>query len=623
MANAPTNKTKNNPQSNAKSGANSSAKNGASGTAQSVASATLSAADLAQITDVNLRLKITAMVALLQFKTAVNEKLTLELARLKRWQFGRKTEAWHALGGLQQLLLPEALAEDESALALEIEALSTPVAQPDGVAVADADGADSAAATPINAAQHALSTQALALAALKKPKGHGRAPLPAHLPRVIIRHDVADDAGSDNNTTKACNCKRCGTGLVKIGESITEELDIKPLEFFVNQHIRSKYACRCCDTVQAAPMPARIVDGGIPAPGLIAQILVAKYSDHLPLYRQESIYARAGVGLSRQTMGDWVGAAGAALAPLVAAMRKDLLLQDVIHADETTVKLLNWRRPKKGDKERDKTKHRDGTTGMTGKTATSYFWVYRSASLDKVVQKSPVVIFDYQTSREGLHPAAFLADYQGTLMVDGYSGYSALFANGMTALYCWAHVRRKFVDLHVANKSTVVAQALAQIAALYAVEAFIRDKKLDPDTTKVYRQKHAVPILNDLKRWFDATRGRALDNSGLAHAIDYALARWPGLVRYTEDGHFPIDNNPVENALRPIALGRKNWLFLGSPRGGERAACIMSLIATAKANGHDPYAYLKDVLTRLPTHPNRKIYELLPHQWKPASTASA
>ena len=621
MANAPTNKTKNNPQSNAKSGANSSAKNGASGTAQSVASATLSAADLAQITDVNLRLKITAMVALLQFKTVVNEKLTLELARLKRWQFGRKTEAWHALGGLQQLLLPEALAEDESALALEIEALSTPVAQPDGVA---ADGADGAAATPVNAAQHALSTQALALAALKKPKGHGRAPLPAHLPRVIIRHDVADDAGSTDgtntttnaNTTKACNCKRCGTGLVKIGESITEELDLKPLEFFVNQHIRPQYACRCCDTVQAAPMPARIVDGGIPAPGLIAQILVAKYSDHLPLYRQESIYARAGVNLSRQTMGDWVGAAGAALAPLVAAMRKDLLLQDVIHADETTVKLLNWRRPKKGDKDKER-------ASKTGKTATSYFWVYRSASLDKVVQKSPIVIFDYQTSREGLHPAAFLADYQGTLMVDGYSGYSALFANGMTALYCWAHVRRKFVDLHVANKSTVVAQALVQIAALYAVESYIRDKKLDPDATKAYRQCHAVPILNDLKRWFDATRGRTQDNSGLAHAIDYALARWPGLVRYTEDGHFPIANNPVENALRPIALGRKNWLFLGSPRGGERAACIMSLIATAKANGHDPYAYLKDVLTRLPTHPNREISDLLPHCWKPASTASA
>ena len=613
MANAPTNKTKNNPQSNAKSGANSSAKNGASGTAQSAASATLSAADLAQITDVNLRLKITAMVALLQFKTVVNDKLTIELARLKRWQFGRKTEAWQALGGLQQLLLPETLAEDESALALEIEALSTPVAQSDGVADAAADGE---ATTPVNAAQHALSTQALALAALKKPKGHGRAPLPAHLPRVIIRHDVTDDAGSDNNTTKACNCKRCGTGLVKIGESITEELDLKPLEFFVNQHIRPQYACRCCDTVQAAPMPARIVDGGIPAPGLIAQILVAKYSDHLPLYRQESIYARAGVNLSRQTMGDWVGAAGAALAPLVAAMRKDLLVQDVIHADETTVKLLNWRRPKKGGKDKER-------ASKTGKTATSYFWVYRSASLDKVIQKSPIVIFDYQTSREGLHPAAFLADYQGTLMVDGYSGYSALFANGMTALYCWAHVRRKFVDLHVANKSTVVAQALAQIAALYAVESYIRDKKLDPDATKAYRQCHAVPILNDLKRWFDATRGRALDNSGLAHAIDYALARWPGLVRYTEDGHFPIDNNPVENALRPIALGRKNWLFLGSPRGGERAACIMSLIATAKANGHDPYAYLKDVLTRLPTHPNREISDLLPHYWKPASTNSA
>ena len=200
-------------------------------------------------------------------------------------------------------------------------------------------------------------------------------------------------------------------------------------------------------------------------------------------------------------------------------------------------------------------------------------------------------------------------------MVDGYSGYSALFAvdSGITALYCWAHVRRKFVDLHVANKNTVAAHALMQIAALYAVETHIRDKGLEPEATAAYRKLHAVPILNQLKVWFDVTRQRTLDNSGLAHAIDYALARWPGLVRYCTDGHFPIDNNPVENALRPIALGRKHWLFLGTPRVGERAACVMSLIAAAKANGHDLYAYLKAVLTHLPTHPNCDIDALLPH----------
>jgi hypothetical protein len=244
-----------------------------------------------------------------------------------------------------------------------------------------------------------------------------------------------------------------------------------------------------------------------------------------------------------------------------------------------------------------------------GKTQRAYLFAYRTAS----PQTAPITVFDFCTSRSGEHARRFLGDYRGALVVDEFAGYKASFASGVTELGCWAHARRGFFDLQQSNASTQADRALLSIAALYRIEA--EAKGLDPRLRHAYRLEHATPALATLYQWMMEIRPRVANGSGLARALDYTLRRWPALTRYLDDGHYPIDNNPVENAIRPIALGRKNWLFAGSESAGKRAAAIMSLIGTAKQNGHDPYAYLKDVLTRLPTHPDQRIAELLPHRW--------
>jgi transposase len=376
-----------------------------------------------------------------------------------------------------------------------------------------------------------------------------------------------------------------------IGEDVSEQLDAEPARFFVRKHIYPTYACRACVTITVAPTPPAIIERGRPAPGLLAQVLVSKYADHLPLHRQVQIAARSGVTLARSTLADWVSAVGTALEPLVAAMRQDLLRVPVLHADETPLALLD---------------------PGAGQTRRAYLFAYRSAIGD-----TPIVIFDFCSSRSGEHARRFLGDWRGALMVDDFAGYKALFGEGVTELACWAHARRKFYDLHQAGASTAAHTALTYIGALYRVEADARG--LDPPQRYAHRQQHSLPILHAYKAWIDDLRPTVVGNSGLAKALDYSIKRWPALARCWDDGRYPIDNNPIENAIRPIALGRKNWLFAGSQQAGERAAVIMSLIATAKANGHDPYAYLKDVLTRLPTHPDRRIGELLPHRWVPAA----
>ncbi|OZB82252.1 MAG: IS66 family transposase [Halothiobacillus sp. 13-55-253] len=464
--------------------------------------------------------------------------LTHELAYYRRIRFGAKTEAMSA----EQLHL----FEDD--LAQDIAAIEAQLSPP----------ADSQPRTRSRA---------------------GRQPLPDHLPREIHVHEP-----------DSCTCAHCQGPLVKIGEDISEQLDVIPARFFVIRHIRPQYACRSCETITAAPVPPAIIDGGMAAPGLLAWVAVGKYVDHLPLYRLEQIARRSEVNLSRSTMSEWIGRMGIALQPLADRLSELLKQGAVLHADETPVQQLD---------------------PLAGKTRRAYLWAYRSNGMDS---GPPIVVFDYQTSRSGQHAADFLSHWQGTLMVDDYGGYKALFREGVTELGCWAHARRKFFDLQAAGNHPVAGAALTRIARLYVAEEEARD--MNTEARAQHRALHSLPQLQDMHQWFIELRPGVANGGALAKAIDYTLKRWPALIRYAETGHLPIDNNPVENAIRPIALGKKNWLFAGSERAGKRAAAIQSLFATARLNDIEPAAWLKDTLEKLPTWPNSRIDELLPIRQK-------
>ena len=462
------------------------------------------------------------------------QSLTLELAYYKRIRFANKSEQFSAE---QRELFEESWTSDLSAI--EAELPPTDKAEP-------------------------------------KPRSRaGRQPLPDHLPRIEHRHEP-----------ESCQCGECGKALVKIGEDVSEQLDVEPARFFVHRHIRPQYACRQCETVTAAAIPPAIIDGGMAAPGLITWVMISKFADHLPLYRLEQIAARQNVPLSRSTLADWVGRTGAALQPLVDRLMELLLKRAVLHADETPVAQLD---------------------PGAGKTKKAYLWGYRSNDLD---EGPPIVVFDYQSGRSGSHAAAFLDGWQGHLMVDDYGGYKQLFTKGITELGCWAHARRKFFDLHAANGSPIAADALSRIAKLYAIEEQVRGRA--PEEREALRQEQAAPLLEELNAWLHETRQSVAHGSGTAKAIDYSLKRWEALDRYAKSGNLPIDNNPVENSIRPIAVGKKNWLFAGSERAGRRAAAIQTLIGTAKLNGLDPHAWLKETLEKLPAWPNSRIDELLP-----------
>lgn len=411
--------------------------------------------------------------------------------------------------------------------------------------------------------------------AKRQRKRAGRQPLPLELPRIEHRHEP-----------ESCQCGKCGAELVQIGEDVSEQLDVEPARFFVHRHIRPQYACRPCQTVTAALIPPAVIDGGMAAVGLLAWIAACKYLDHLPLYRIEQIAARQGVPLARSTLAEWIGRIGVALQPLADRLAELLRQQTCLHADETPVRQLD---------------------PGSGKTRHAYLWAYRSGVHDG---GPPIVVFDYQTSRAGAHARAFLQGWRGHLMVDDYVGYKALFAEGPTELACLAHIRRKFFDVHAASGSPVAEEALRRIAALYAIEQ--QGAGLDPPQRLALRQKLALPVLAELHAWLLATQRAVAAGSGTAKAVDHALKRWPALERYANSGTLPIDNNPVENAIRPIAIGKKNWLFTGSERAGRRAAAIQSLFATAKLNGLDPARWLAGILERLPTCPNSQIDSLLP-----------
>jgi len=479
--------------------------------------------------------QIAEMATVGAYRAARIKVLEAQLAAMNRALYGRRSEQ---LDPAQRQLFEEALEEDIVAMQTELETLKESPSVP-----------------------------------RRQPK---RLPLPEHLPRVEVRHEPA-----------SCACAQCGNALTSMGEDVTEQLDCKPAEFFVRRHIYPKYACRACETVTTAPSEASVIERGRPAPGLLAHVLVSKYADHLPLYRQQQIYQRSGVELARSTLADWTGAAGVALMPLVDAMKADLLQRSVIHADETPVSLLD---------------------PGAGKAARAYLFAYCATD------GAPITTFDFCTSRSGEHAKRFLGAFRGHLVVDDYSGYKALFTEGITEVGCWAHIRRLFFELHAAKASAHAEPALRQIAELYRIEAQING--LDPPERLARRQREARPVLDAFGQWIDQLSANVSPNSGLAKALAHTRKRWPALVRYVDDAALPIDNNPVERSIRPIAVGRKNWLFAGSKAAGERAAAIMSLIATARQNGYEPYAYLKDVLTRLPTHPDRRIAELPPHRWR-------
>ena len=463
-------------------------------------------------------------------------KLKAEGALLRRRQFAARSEK---LSAEQRDLFDETLAEEIAAIEAELAKLQSPATQP---------------------------------ASDRTKRSRARRELPAHLPRVETRHEPA-----------RCNCEKCGKGLVHMRDHVSEKLSCKPLEFFVRRDIYPQYACRECETVVAEPVPPAIIDRGMAAPDLLAQVVIAKYVDHLPLYRQEAIYARSGIELPRAMLAEWSGACGVALQPLADRLRELMKATAILHADETPVGLLD---------------------PGAGRMRRSYLFAYRTAI------GPPIVIFDFCTSRSGEHARRFLGDWRGTLMVDDYGGYKALFRDGITELGCWVHARRKFFEQYKASGSALAQEALARIAVLYHIEA--QAESMDAQARQAHRQHYAVPVLDAFKTWLVEQRKTTVGNSKTANAMDYTLKRWPALTRYVEDGRYPIDNNAIENAIRPIALGRKNGMFVGAERAGRRAAAIMSLLATAKANGLNPHAWLTDVLTRLPTTRDRDMETLLP-----------
>ena len=393
------------------------------------------------------------------------------------------------------------------------------------------------------------------------------------------------------NSPYACRSVFNRRRLKRISEDVAEKLDYTPGVFTVERHVRGKWACASCQTITMAPVPAHVIDKGIPTAGTLAQVLVAKYADHLPLYRQEAIFARAGLAIARSTLSQWVGSCGVQLQPLADAMKAMVLIQPVLHADETPIAMLS---------------------PGAGKTHRAYLWAYASTQYSDL----KAVLYDFAPSRSGSHARSWLGDWCGTLVCDDFSGYKASFEQrDVTEAGCLAHARRKFYELHVKHDSPIEKEALLWFGKLYEVEREVAD--LDIEERQRLRQAKSRPIADGLHRWLVLQKQKVSVGTATAKAIDYSLRRWSALTHFIDHGAVPADNNWVENQIRPWALGRANWLFAGSLRAGQRAATIMSLIQSAKMNGHDPYAYLKDILARLPTHKADRIDEILPHRWTP------
>lgn len=493
--------------------------------------------------------RIAIQAQAIRFKDAKLEKITFELARLKAWRFGAKAEAMNAQ---QRQMFEEAMAEDEASLEAQLLALQ---------------GAIPATFAPSQ----------------EPPKRQPRRQaLPEHLRRVEHHHEP-------ESTT--CAAPGCAQPMVRIGEDVSERLDIIPAEFFVHRHIRGKWVCKCCKTLVQEPVQPQVIDKGMPAPGLVAHTLVSRFVDHIPYYRQETINARSGVHTPRSTLAAWSGAGGAELQPLFDVHREFVLGSQVLHVDETPVNMLD---------------------PGAGKTKRAYIWAYARGRFDAL----PGVAYDFCVGRAAKFPIAFLGEWSGTLVRDEYSAYDSVARlHERKAAGCLAHARRKYDELIKDNRSPVATQAVQRIAMIYRVEHEARE--LSAEDRLACRRSRAQPLWDELFVWLKLERSRVAEGSAIAKALDYSLNHWAALTAHLQDGQLPVDNNHIENLMRPWAMGRKAWLFCGSDLAGQRAAVVMSLVMSAKLNGHDPWAYLKDVLTRLPTHMNSRIDELLPHRWQP------
>ena len=419
--------------------------------------------------------------------------------------------------------------------------------------------------------------------------------LPAHLPRETRHYRPETTAAHHDTAEQPCGCTACGGRLRQIGQDVSEQLEYVPSRFKVIRHVRPKLACVSCQTIFQAEAPSRPIARGMAGPGLLAHVMVSKYCDHTPLYRQSGIYARGGVHIDRSTMMGWVDQGDALLDPLVAALGRYALAGAKVHADDTPVKVLDPGR---------------------GRTKTGRLWVYVRDDRPAASSDPPAVWFRYSPDRKGEHPQGHLNSFKGILQADAYGGWGKLYESGrIREAACWAHARRPFWDLHLSlgrATGTVAEQALQRIAALYKIEAEIRGQV--PEERRRQRQARAGPLLKELHAWLSAMVGRVSAKSELAAAIGYSLTRWQALTRYLDDGRIEIDNNAAERALRGVSLGRKNYLFMGSDAGGEHAAAIYSLVESAKLNGLDPEGYLREVLGRIADHPINRIDELLP--WK-------
>jgi transposase len=493
-------------------------------------------------------------------KTLQIEHLKAQLAVLRRARFGRSSEK----------------------LDREIEQLELLIGEfEEGVAESEArsEQADDKKASPVSA----------------KPRNHkptGRKPLPAHLPREQITHAPQGE----------CPC--CGgTVLRKISDVVTEVLEYVPSTFKVVQHVRPTMSCRACETIMQAPLPSFPIERGRPGPGLLAHIAVSKFADGLPLYRQSEIYARQDVDIDRSTMAEWMGRTAALLYPLTEAIGQYVRAGTVLHADDTTVPVLEPGR---------------------GSTRTGRLWALVRDERPFAGTAPPAAFYLYSPDRRGEHAAALLGSCRGFLHADGYAGFNALFADDpktgqprLSEVGCWAHARRKIYEVYEETASPLAKEALERIAELFAIEARVNGRP--PPERLAARQQDAVPLLKELKVFLEKALSQISGKSTLAQAIRYSLSRWTALTRYTTDGRLEMTNNAVERAIKPLVIARKNYMFAGSDSGGIRAAAFHTLIQSARMNGRDPEAYLRDVLARIADHPINRISELLPWNWNPTT----
>ena len=499
---------------------------------------------------------LAAAKAGLMLKTLKVEKLKVHIARLQRMKFGPSSE--RVKREIEQLELR--LEELETAEA-ESEAASEAAQQSEGE-------------TPGKSGDRKSG---------RKPK-EPRRNFPAHLPQTTQVHEP-------DGTCPTCG----GSNLRKVGEDSTKVLEYIPGRFAVVCHVRPVCSCRTCETMVQAPMPPLPIPRGMAGPGLLAHIAVSKFCDHLPLYRQAAIYQREGVELDRSMMANWLGHCAWLVRPFNEAIGNYVKAAPVIHADDTPVKML---------------------APGAGKTKTARFWVYLFDGRPHASNAPPAVLYRYTPDRKGDHPQKELADFKGFLHADGYPGFDELYAAKGVAppdvfeISCWSHARRKFFDVHKTTKSSIAWQAIEHIGELFDIERTINGKP--PGERLAVRQAEALPLLERFGPWLDERLTRISGKSELAKAIRYVRTRWQTFIRYTGDGRLEISNNAAERQIRPAAVGRKNWLFVGSEAGGDTAACFYTLIGSAKLNGLDPELYLRYLFEHAGEHPINRIDELLP-----------